>query len=94
MGKRPTKEKVQQQKKAKEMKDNTFQGHKRGEENSLRLNGQKRHQSEVGDISEEKIKAALSSADVNQEDLSALVLALCEERLVKAGKEFWWNVKR
>lgn len=49
----------------------------------------------MGESFKEKIKAALNSADGNQEDLSALVLALCKERLVKAGKEqFWWNVKR
>lgn len=49
----------------------------------------------MGESFKEKIKAALNSADGNQEDLSALVLALCKERLVTAGKEqFWWNVKR
>lgn len=81
------------------MKDNTFQAHRRGEEggelSQAEWPGEKWHQSEAGESFKEKIKAALNSADGNQEDLSALVLALCKERLVKAGKEqFWWNVKR
>lgn len=62
------------------MKGNTLQAHKREEErgelSQAEWPGEKRHQSEVGDVFKEEIKAALSSADVNQEDLSAPVLAL------------------
>lgn len=54
------------------MKDNTFQAHKREEEggelSEAEQPGEKRHQNELGDVIKEKIKAALSSADVNQGD--------------------------